>query len=227
MLWFYTVKKFFKKINNPSLEWNFCQKFPALFFFPHMKFNEYYLFKKISRNKKVVLEFGSGGSTINFLKAKKKVYSVESNPKFYKYMKSIRLINEAINKSLVLKFIELGETDQWGSPVLIKSNANVISYYSEIWKDINLNKQNVDLIYIDGRFRVCSCIYSILQLLKNDRTGTTIMIHDFWNRKEYHILLKFLTEIKSKSRLGCFIIKKEIDIKEAEDVLNEYSASSQ
>lgn len=223
MLKFIIVKKLFKLFSKPSFKWNLCQIFPSLFFYPYMKPDEYLLFTEISYKKSVILEFGSGGSTIQFIKRGKKLYSVESNPDFYKYMCSITLVKEAIGKSLLLKFISLGETDPWGRPLSSENKENWHNYYSEIWKEIILNENKVDVIFIDGRFRVCCCLYSIIQIFKNNWEEPVFIIHDFWNRKEYFVLLKFLDEMKSKSRLGVFTIKKDIKIHELEAVLHDYA----
>lgn len=227
MLRFIIVKKFFKLFKSKLLKWKLCKVLPSLFFFPHMKPGEYELFDKITDKKKVILEFGSGGSTIQLIKRKKKVYSVESNPEFYNYMKSISLVKKAMGKSLFLKFIDLGNTDPWGRPVSLERKENWHGYYTEVWKDIMQDGNKVDVIFIDGRFRISCCVYSILKVLENNWKETIFMIHDFWNREEYKVLLRFLYQIESKSRLGVFTAKKNIDIDELEGTLQKYSSMFQ
>lgn len=224
ILKFKVAKKLFQRFKKSSVKWKLCRKLPSIFFFPHMELDEYILFNKMSLKKKIILEYGSGGSTIQFIKSKKKVYSVESNPDFYKYMNSITLVKKATEKSLFLKFINLGDTDSWGRPLSLERKENWPDYYSEVWKDIVLNENKVDVVFIDGRFRVCCCVYSIIKILENNWKETIFMIHDFWNRKEYFVLLKFLDEIESKSRLGVFAIKKDINIHEINSILPQYSS---
>ncbi|MEJ7679842.1 MAG: hypothetical protein WKG06_18695 [Segetibacter sp.] len=139
-------------------------------------------------------------------------------------MNSITLVKKATEKSLFLKFINLGDTDSWGRPLSLERKENWPDYYSEVWKDIVLNENKVDVVFIDGRFRVCCCVYSIIKILENNWKETIFMIHDFWNRKEYFVLLKFLDEIESKSRLGVFAIKKDINIHEINSILPQYSS---
>ncbi len=224
MLWFILTKKLFKRFISPSLKWKLCKNFPSLFFFPHMKVDEYLLFNKITDKTKVVLEYGSGGSTIQFIKQKKKIYTVDSNPDFYRYMRSIGMVKKAIGKSLFLKLIDLGNTDTWGRPVSLERKENWHRYYTEVWNDIIQNENKVDIIFIDGRFRISCCAYSILQVLENNWKETVFMIHDFWNREEYKVLLNFLDEIESKSRLGVFTVKTDIDIDELKSTIQKYSA---
>lgn len=211
----------------PSLKWKLCQKFPLIIFYPHMEPDEYLLFNKILYNKAVILEFGSGGSTIQCIKRGRKIYSVESNPDFYKYMRSITLIKKASIKSLSLKFINLGDTDTWGRPMSSENKENWHNYYSEIWKEIILNENKVDVIFIDGRFRICCCLYSIIQIIEHTWKEPIFMIHDFYNRKEYFVLLEFLDEIEFKLRLGVFKIKKDIKINEVKNALHRYAFFNQ
>src|SRR5688572_22667382 len=81
-------------------KWQLKRKFPKIFFQPHMEIKEFLLFKKFCRNKKVVLEYGSGGSTIYLLTKNKIVYSVESNLEFYRYMNSIKMVSRSNSNNL-------------------------------------------------------------------------------------------------------------------------------
>lgn len=224
MLLFVSVKKLFTFFRSPTLKWKLRKFLPSLFFIPHMWADEYALFDKITRKKKVILEFGSGGSTVHFIKRHKKIYSVESNPDFYGYMKSISLVKKALGKSLFLKFIDLGNTDLWGRPVSLERKENWHNYYTEVWKAILENESKVDVVFLDGRFRISCCLYSILQVLNNNWKDTIFMIHDFWNRQEYKVLLKFLNEIESRSRLAAFTARTDIDVDELKSVLQKHSS---
>lgn len=210
------------KQTAPKSKWNLRKKFPKLFFHPHMKWDEYILFEKLCKNKKTVIEYGSGGSTIFFLKGKTKVYSVESNREFYEFMQSIPFIEKSLNHSLQYNFIDLGATDQWGAPLSEDKKANWPLYYTQVWDSIE-NKTTIDAIFIDGRFRVSCCLYSILQVLEHGAKDTLFLIHDFWKRKHYHIVLQYLKEYKSASNLGSFHLKENIDIEEVRALLHEYA----
>ena len=207
----------------PSIRWKLSKHFPSLFFYPHMKSQEYLLFKSIPYKGAVILEFGSGGSTVHFLKQAKKTYSVESNFTFYKYMKSIFLIKKACKKSLFLKFVSIGDTDTWGRPVSGEKKANWRSYYSDIWKEIILKESKVDIIFIDGRFRVSCCLYAVLQVLELNWEQPVFVVHDFIDRKEYYVLLEFLDEVECKHRLSVFTMKKDIEICDVKAALDTHA----
>ena len=63
---------------------------------------------------------------------------------------------------------------------------------------------------IDGRFRVACTLKTISECYKN--RDLEILIHDFWDREEYHILLKYLHEVDRADTLGVFVIKTNFDL---------------
>jgi hypothetical protein len=204
-------------------QWKLQKKFPTLLFLPHMKLKEYQLFVEVCSQKNVFLEYGSGGSTIWLLGKNKKIFSVESNPEFYAYMKGISLVKKALDKNLKYQFIDLGPTNQWGKPLSLDNSQSWSAYYQEIWKSINPDTDKVDVVFIDGRFRVNCCLYSILQVLTYNWKDTMFLIHDFRRREQYHVVLDFLEEVKSAENLSLFKIKKNVNIQEIKERLEEFS----
>ncbi|MHA4843648.1 hypothetical protein ACX0G7_05775 [Flavitalea antarctica] len=217
------VFKVLKTVKSPESKWDIMRRFPKLLFYPHMEKREYFLFRKLCKNKKVFLEYGSGGSTIFLLKHKKTVFSVESNPYFFRYMCSISFVKEALNVNLLYKFIDLGPTNQWGKPLSADHSDNWPYYYEEIWQEIDPALHKIDVIFIDGRFRVCCCLYSILKAIEFNWTDIIFVIHDFWRRTRYHVVLDFLEEIESAESLVAFRIKRNIDVTNLGVLLSEYS----
>jgi hypothetical protein len=220
MITYFFSKVIFKIIKSPTVRWKLNKIFPTVFFFPHLELSEYLLFKKICRRKEKFLEYGSGGSTIYLLKNKKDVYSVESNPEFFSYMNSIDLVKKSVDKNLLYSFIDLGPTNQWGKPLTTDNAIDWPMYYSEIWKGID-PKDKIDVIFIDGRFRVCCCLYSILKVVEYNWESTVFIIHDFWRRKKYHVVLQFLDEVKSSINLAIFKIKENVNIEEVKEKIHD------
>jgi hypothetical protein len=221
---YFLQKAFFKvfHVKRPDTQWNLKRKFPGFFFLPHMSIKEFQLFKEVCSNKKVFLEYGSGGSTIWLLKKNKKLYSVESNPDFYKYMNSIKLVKRSAN-NLQYRFIDLGPTNAWGKPLATTHSNDWPAYYSEIWNDIDATSNKVDIVFIDGRFRVSCCLYTILKVVEHRWKDTVFLFHDFWRRKHYHEVLEFLQEIKSAEQLATFKIKDHINTENVKERLKEYA----
>lgn len=226
MIQFLFSKIFFKVFKRPFYKWKLCRSFPYIFFSPFMTFGEYLFFDRLCYSKKVILEYGSGGSTLYFIKRKKQVYSVESNPEFYKYMNSIGRVRNSKGNSLFLRYVDVGETNSIGKPLSMEKENNWNKYYAEIWNKILSDRKEIDIIFIDGRFRVSCVAYSLIKVLENKMREPIFLIHDFYDRKQYHIVLKFLNEIECKSRLGAFSLKKDINIDEVKDVLVRYEKIS-
>lgn len=216
-------KAVFKFVKKPETRWQLKKDYPQLFFYPFMKPDEYALFEEICRNKKVFLEYGSGGSTIHFLKKNKKVFSVESNPEFYRFMSSIKLVSSATGKNLHYKFIDLGPTNKWGDPLTRDSEADWPEYYAGIWRDIDPVKDKVDVVFIDGRFRVCCCLYSLLKALEYNWRETIFIMHDFTKREQYKTVLEFLDEYKSTTTLAAFRIKENVNVADVKSKLEEFA----
>jgi hypothetical protein len=216
------VFKMLTFLHLTEAKWKLKRIFPKIFFQPHMERAEYFLFKKICRNKSVILEYGSGGSTIYLLKKHKFVYSVESNRDFYKYMNSIAMVNHSKGDNLKYSFVDLGPTNQWGKPLEIERSNDWEAYYKQIWREIKADKIKVDVVFIDGRFRVSCCIYSMMKVMENGWKDTVFIIHDFWRRKKYHVVLPFLDEIQSSKNLAAFTIKDGVDPGQLMAMLEDY-----
>jgi len=76
---------------------------------------------------------------------------------------------------------------------------------------------NADIILIDGRFRV-ACGLDIFSKIRNN---TLVFIHDYNNRKKYHILEKYYIKIISWGTLAGFFKNTNIT-SIPEEVSNEY-----
>lgn len=210
-------------INRKDLRWKLKQQYPATFFLPHLLRDEYALFKKTFAPAKTVLEYGTGGSTIHFLNTKKTVFSVESNQEFYSYLSAIGLVKNSLKKNLSLRYVDLGATNEWGKPVNNEGQQGWSKYYADVWNEIDPAVHKVDAIFIDGRFRVACALYAILKILNYQWKDTQIVIHDFWRRKEYHVVLEFLDNVATASQLAVFRVKKNIDTEKVKSMLDQYA----
>ncbi|TYB77000.1 hypothetical protein [Bizionia myxarmorum] len=202
------MKKIKQKAINAIKKLDIYSPYPLLYKF-RMTRNEQYIFNKYIKNSNNYLEFGSGGSTLRVLqKSKAKVYSVESSSDWISYLSKYFIIRKATNKRLFFHHVDIGQTGRWGFPVS-KDLENLFPNYSNsIFKSLDSN--NIDTVLIDGRFRVACVLSVILNRASND--NISILIHDFWNRKDYHTVLKYLTEVDKMDTLGVFKIKDNLDL---------------
>lgn len=142
----------------------------------------------------IYFEFGSGGSTNIASYYKLKTYSVESDSKWHKLLKTNGIIANYITVDLHATSAGYPGND---------TNINDWKKYIQAYKE----EYNADIILIDGRFRV-ACALDIFSKIRND---TLIFIHDYKNRKEYHLLERYYIKIKDWDTLALFIKNSNID----------------
>ena len=213
-------------LKRKDWRWKLKQKFPVLFFLPHMRRVEFQLFKKTMAAPKMVLEYGSGGSTIYMLSKGKTVFSVESNEAFYKYMNTISLVKKALNQKLFFFFANLGNTNEWGRPMANGEQQSSANYYASVWDRIDPSLCKVDAVFIDGRYRVACCLYTVFKLLRFEWTDTKVVIHDFWRRQHYHVVLEFLDEVASAKDLAVFQIKRNVNTAKLRAIIEQHELAA-
>lgn len=153
-------------------------------------------------------EFGMGGSTtqagknINI----KKIYSVESDLHWYNKIKSYFPLNR-LNNDVFMYYVDLKSIpNTFGEPGS-NSDPSTWKNYSDIILSIGKeNQQKLDLIFIDGRFRVACALKSFTVINDN----CYVIIDDF-SRKEYHILLRFFYLVDN-SRNRCMAILRKRNV---------------
>ena len=161
------------------------------------------MFYEYLNNCKIYFEFGSGGSTFQAIQRNniKKIYSVESDILWYQNMKN--LINKDEDTKLFLCDLK-SVPNTFGHPGP-NSNKNDWVKYSNFIVDLGINKSTmIDLILIDGRFRVACCLKCFDVINEN----CFIAFDDFLNRNYYHVVLDFY-DIFDKREERMVILKKK------------------
>ena len=165
--------------------------------FGNNKTNSYF-FKKLKLSN-FYFEYGSGASSILATKLRKKFVSIETDFKFYNLM-----LNKIDNKNI--KFFSIGPTIIYSYPIFILKK-KIKKYVKSIDLYFKKNKK-IDLILIDGRFRVACCLN--LLNFKNAiiKKKINILLDDYLLRKHYHILNKYY-KIKSLGRMAILQPKRK------------------
>lgn len=159
------------------------------------------------------LEFGLGGSSLRALqKSKANIYTVESSSEWINYMRKYVMLKHLENKRLHIFYVNIGPTLDWGYPGPDNDKNLFEAYSSEVFESID--KKLIDLALVDGRFRVACVLKIILSCYEN--SNLKILIHDFWDREQYHHVLKYLDPLKRSDTIGLFSIKENVDIKSVE-----------
>ncbi len=196
----------------------------ARYFLPmHASHAEVNCFIKHIINSKSYLEFGCGGST--FLLAHlscAKIMSIESDKNFIDFISQNETIAQNLSQNpprLSFVHIDIGQTKEWGYPQDESKRHCYPLYSQQIFTLLTQSEiRAIDTYFVDGRFRV-ACVLNIL--LHCDENAT-IIIHDFWNREQYHIVLDFLQLVDRTETLGVFKPKSRFDKARVKNLLKEY-----
>ncbi len=176
---------------------------------PHFGDADIYMYYDFLNKATTYFEFGSGGSTYQALTRNNitKVYSVESDLLWY------TKLNELIEKNKNLKKDKLNfflidlkcKPNTWGNPGINCKTEDMIRYSNSINELSTEEKSNIDLVLIDGRFRVACC----LKCFSSIKDNCLIIFDDFLNRKQYHIVLEYFDIIKITRDKRMVILKKK------------------
>lgn len=178
------------------------------------------LFTQYALKSKTYIEFGCGGSTflLCYL-TQAQIFSVESNPAFINELSQNSLIQNALAHNRLRFYpINIGEVKKWGFPKDESHRQNFPLYSQSIFVSLDSAQlSQIDTIFIDGRFRVACALNAILYCPQS-----LIIIHDFFNRPHYHILLDFLECIDSANNLGIFQAKPTLNKQAIIKLLQDY-----
>lgn len=107
----------------------------------------------------------------------------------------------------------------WGRPGPNATDVQKIRYSNHI-RSLNKEKQQkIDLILIDGRFRVACCL-KCFDVIKSD---CFIAFDDFLNRTYYHIILNYYDIIEKTDNNCMVILQKKKNISSIpEDIIKKY-----
>lgn len=183
---------------------------------PHFEKNDIKMYYDYLNRAKIYFEFGSGGSTYQAIKKNniQQVYSVESDLQWYNN------VNKNI-KSDKLNFILVDlccEPNNWGNPGKKCKEEDKIKY-SDSLRNLSCDeKQKIDLILIDGRFRVACCLKCFSEINDN----CIIIFDDFLNRKQYHIILNYFDIINMTADKRMVVLKKKCCESPTENLIKTY-----
>lgn len=145
------------------------------FFIPLMNKPEYEFIQKYLNQNDILLEWGSGNSTIYYSGIVKKVISIEHDKDYFDY----------IQKTITL--YDIKNIEQY---LISAHSPNPIPSRYEQFKDYIeypiKNKLKFTKVLIDGRGRKY-CAFSIINMIDEN---VIIFIHDF-NREEYQDVLQY------------------------------------
>lgn len=174
---------------------------------PWLEANDKLMFYRHLDKAKVYFEYGSGGSTYqaNIRENIVKIYSVESDMQWFNTLKQKVKTNK-----IIFFFNEMdARPNTWGNPGPKSNEKQWINYSNHIRNLTKGEQSEIDLLMIDGRFRVACCLKSFGVI----REDCLIAFDDFLNRKHYHIVLDYYDVVEKTKDNRMVILKKKKNIK--------------
>ena len=124
---------------------------------------------------------------------------------------------EPTKEHIVFKYCDMQTLpDTWGYPGAKSTPTDWIKYSNVICDLDKAVSNSIDLILIDGRFRVACC----LKCFEHMNDTCYIAFDDFLDRSYYHIVLNYYDIVEKHTRL--VILKKKACDKPAKELIEKY-----
>lgn len=146
---------------------------------------------------RVILEYGSGGSTVLAAEAGCRVISVESDRKWADRL-AAHLAPHADRARV--HYADIGPTGAWGVPMRAGEFQKFPGYALSVWDRPDFEEP--DLVLIDGRFRA-ACLVAVL--LRASRP-TTVLFDDYAKRRYYHGVEQLARKEEMIGRMARFTV---------------------
>ena len=148
----------------------------------------------------VILEYGSGGSTVMAAEMPgKMVFSVESDKDWAQMMRGwFKHTPPAKGTKVDVIWSDIGPTKEWGYPVNDQSWERYARYPLEVWDLPEF--QQPDVVLVDGRFRAGCALAAAFRSSK----PVTVLVDDYIRRKQYHRVESYLGQPDLIGRMARF-----------------------
>lgn len=127
----------------------------------------------------VVLEYGSGGSTVMAAELGAEVWAVESDAGWARRMQDWFAANPAAGRARVLH-ADIGPTKAWGHPADDSHFRHWPDYPQAVWEHADF--PHPDVVLVDGRFRLACFLTVAFRILRK----VTLFFDDYRGRAAYH-----------------------------------------
>lgn len=170
---------------------------------PYMSAEETAFLTEMYRTPRVILEYGSGGSTrIASQMPGKLIFSVESDLKWaLKQQAEIDASNPA--SSVLVYPVDIGPVGPWGRPLSEENWRKFQRYPTAIWDEPFF--RHPDLILIDGRMR-CACLVTAMMLIEKP---VTVLFDDYGARDLYQKIEQLIKPKQIIGTLGHFELEPD------------------
>ncbi len=152
----------------------------------------------------VILEYGSGGSTVMGAEmGEKTIFSVESDRKWAGMMQDWFDANET-KSDVHIQPVWVGPTGKWGTPTKNETHGKWPKYPLKIW-DLE-SFQHPDVVLVDGRFRTACFLATLFRITK----PVTLYFDDYIDREHYHMVEDFVPRTETRGRMARFDLTPQV-----------------
>jgi hypothetical protein len=156
---------------------------------------------------RVILEYGSGGSTFVAASAPgKRIISVESDPGWANRMREIAAAHDLPSPPEVV-YADIGPVGAWARALDLQRLDDFIGYAQSIWKRPDF--EHPDIVLVDGRFRAACFMTAYL----NAERPITLLFDDYIKRREYHVIERLGKPARMVGRMAVFELRPEDRLK--------------
>lgn len=149
----------------------------------------------------VILEYGSGGSTVLAGELGKTIWSVESDAAWAQMMRDWFAANPVPGRVHMIH-ADIGPTKEWGQPAGHKEWRKFAAYPLAVWDQKGF--QQPDVVLVDGRFRAGCALATAFRTAR----PLTLLFDDYAKRDHYHVVEEFLGQPDAMiGRMACFTIE--------------------
>ena len=146
----------------------------------------------------VILEYGSGGSTLLAAKLPdKRVISVENDARWAEDMQAW-IANASLPSRPRIYPVDVGETGKWARPKNARHWKKFHTYPLRVWDEPFFEQP--DVILIDGRFRIACFVTAYLRTSK----PVIVLFDDYLDRPHYHVVERLLKPSEYVGRMARF-----------------------
>ena len=148
----------------------------------------------------VILEYGSGGSTVVAAELPgKTVFSVESDVKWLQMMQGYFAVNPPVS-TVHMHHGKVGRTKAWGFPQTDEHFRKWPGYSLTVWDLPEF--LHPDLVLIDGRFRPACFLTTLFRISR----PITVLWDDYIDRPAYHEVEDLVKPVEMIGRMARFEI---------------------
>lgn len=150
----------------------------------------------------VILEYGSGGSTVMAAEMPGKwVLSVESSEDWAKMMQ-VWFQQNPPSKGTKIEVLwsDIGPTKEWGYPTDLERHTRFARYPLAVWGMKRFRQP--DVVLVDGRFRAGCALATAF----NTQKPVPVFVDDYKRRKHYHRIESFLGAPRLHGRMAEFTV---------------------